>query len=524
MIPKKLLFAAAVGLAATMGAAHASDLIIGSSTEPSAIDPEFSRTGNNQNIAMQVFDRLVTTDANLQMHPGLAASWKNVDPTTWDVTLRSGVTFQDGHKMTAADVIFSLDRANKIANSPAPFSGNVASIASMKPVGPLTIEFKTKTPTPDFMEQIGFVYIVEKSVAENASLNDFNSGKAAIGTGPYKFVQWVPGDHITLQRNDHYWGKEPDFEKVTIKFISNDAARVAALRSGSVDLIDAVPPDDLKTLSGSSGIKVYSTPSARLIYLALDTTRDKTPDITDRSGKPLDKNPLKSLDVRKAMSEMINRKLIIDRILDGSGVPAGQLVPEGVAGYNPALKAPAYDPKNAKALLAKAGYPDGFGITIHSSNDRFPGDADVAQAVGQMFARGGLKVNGVATQPYNVYTTAATKQKFSDFIFSLGNTTPTSAAGLKNLLMTRDKKAGTGSFNRSRYSNKSFDDQMVKAMQEFDPKKRVELIEQATKTAFDDVAIIPLYWQKVHWAAKANIAYDANKSEETSAALAHLAK
>lgn len=504
--------------------AQAADLTIGSSTEPSAIDPQFSRTGNNQNIAMQVFDRLVQTDAQIHIEPALAVSWTNIDPLTWHVKLREGVTFHDGAPLTAEDVIFSLTRAKDIPNSPAPFSGNVAAIDSMKALDNLTVEFKTKKPAPDFIEQIGFVYIVQKKAAETATIEDFNSGKAAIGTGAYKFKSWTPGDNLTLTRNDTFWGQKQDFDNVTIKFISNDASRVAALRSGAVDLIDAVPPGDIKTIEGIEGLKVFSIASARMIYLALDSARDVTPFVTDKDGKALEKNPLKDKNVRAALSKLVNRQLIIDRILDGSAEPAGQLVPAGVAGNDPSIPTPAFDAEGAKALLAQAGYPEGFGITLHTSNDRFPGDSEIAQALGQMFARGGLKVNGVVAQPYNVYTKAASAQEFSAFVFSLGNSTPTSATGLRNLLMTNNKEAGTGSFNRTRYSNPAFDDLMRTAVGEFDEAKRIELLQQATKMVFEDTPVIPLYWQKVHWAGKANLSYVANMTEDTSATLTTLAK
>lgn len=515
---RTLLLAAVCALAPL--ASLAADLTIGSATEPSAIDPLFSRTGNNQNIAQQVFDRLLTTDAHIQARPALAASWKNIDPLTWQVSLRPGVKFSDGAPLTAADVIFSLTRARDVPNSPAPFSGNVAAIASMTALDDLTIEFKTKTPTPNFMEQIGFVYILEKKAAEGASLADYNSGKAAIGTGPYTFVSWTPGDNLKLAANPDYWGGKPAWDHVTIKFISNDASRVAALRSGAVDLIDAVPPGDVKSIEAAGGLKVYSIASARLIYIALDSQRDVSPFVTDRNGKPLDRNPLKDPRVRQALSMMINRPLIVDRILDGAGEPAGQLVPPGVAGYDPGIPAPAYDPDGARKLLAAAGYPDGFGLTLHTSNDRFPGDAEIAQAVGQMFARGGIKVNGVVAQPYNVYASAASKQQFSAFVFSLGNSTPTSATGLANLLMTNDKAAGTGAFNRTRYSNPEFDRMMQAATANFDTDARVAGLQKATAFVFADTPVIPLYWQKVFWAAKDGIAYEANMTEDTLATLA----
>ena len=517
-----LVLAAAIGVISHSAAA--ADLIIGSSTEPLSIDPHFSRTGNNQNIAMQIFDRLLSTDENLQQHPAIAESWSNPEPTKWRIKLRAGVKFHDGSALTADDVIYSLQRPKTIANSPAPFTGNVAAISNMTASDPLTIDFVTKDPTPDFLEQVGSVYIVSKAAAEGKKLEQFNDGTAAIGSGPYKFKSWAHGDRVLLTRNESYWGAKPDFENVTIRFMSNDAARIAALRSNGVDLIDAVPPEEVTVLSKLPAFKIFSTASARLIYLALDTVRDESPFVSDVSGNPLKSNPLKDLRVRQAISKMINRNLIIDRVLNGSGVAAGQLAPEGVAGNDPLIKPEAFDLDGAKKLLSAAGYDKGFGLTIHTSNDRFPGDSGIAQAIGQMLARGGLKVNGVVAQPYNVYAGNASKQAFSAFIFSLGNTTPTTAFGLRNLLMTVNAKEGTGAFNRLLYSNAQFDAKIKEAFAEFDFDKRVALLQQATRIGFEDLPVVPLYWQKVHWAAKAGINYLPNKSEDTSAADASIAR
>jgi peptide/nickel transport system substrate-binding protein len=368
------------------------------------------------------------------------------------------------------------------------------------------------------------VYIVKKSAADGVGIEKFNDGTAAIGTGPYKFVEWVPGDHLELEANDKYWGTAPDYRDVTYRFIANDAARVAALRSGAVDLIDAVPPGDVESLKGTEELKVFSVASSRLIYLALDSDRDTSPFITDNSGAPLTPNPLEDARVRNAMSKMIDRNLIIDRVLRGSAEASGQQVPEGMGGHVADLAPPAYDPAAAKALLAEAGLPDGFGLTLHSSNDRVPGDADVAQAIGQMFARGGLEVNAVTTLPYNVYAPAATKLEYSVFLFSIGNSTSTSGPSLQNLLMTYDKEAGQGSFNRGRYSNPEFDETLRAALSEFDEAKREELLEKATRLAFGESAIIPLYWQKVHWAGKASVDFTPSRGEDTVATNARMAK
>ncbi len=511
----------ALGLCA---AAHAATLTIGSSTEPASIDPLFSRTGNNQNIAQQVFDRLVDSDLHMQIKPGLAISWSQVAPLIWQIKLRKGVKFHDGANLTAEDVIFSLNRAKNVPNSPAPFSGNVAAIDSISASDPLTLLVHTKQPTPDLMEQIGFVYILEKKVAENASVEDYNSGKAAIGTGAYRFREWVPSDHLSLERNDAYWGGKRDFDKVMIRFISSDASRVAALRSGAVDLIDAVPPGDVKSLSEIKGLKLFSVESARLIYLALDSSRDDSPFVTDNDGKPMNKNPLKDVRVRRALSALINRPLLIRAMLDGAGTPAGQLVPPGVAGHDPASLPTAYDPALAKKLLEAAGYPKGFGLSLHTSNDRFPGDAKIAQALAQMFARGGLRINKVSAEPYNVYTKNASNQAFSAFVFSLGNTTPTSQTGMRNLLMSFDKESGAGIYNRTRYSNPKLDAAISKAMQEPNFAERVKLLQTAAHMAFEDFPVLPLYWQKVYWAGKSHISFTGNMGEYTTATLTSLAK
>ncbi|OZI62460.1 ABC transporter substrate-binding protein [Bordetella genomosp. 11] len=516
---------AAVVLALALGycaaglpvSASARPLTIAEAAEPSSMDPLFSRTGNNQAAAENIYERLVSTDENMQLRPGLAVSWKATAPDIWEVKLRPGVMFHDGTPLTPEDVVFSMQRAGDIPNSPAPFTGAVRSIGSMHIVDGSTIRFQTKGPVPDFMEQIGLVYIVAKHAAQGHKSEDFNNGTAAIGTGPYKFRSWQRGDRLELERNDHYWGRKPDFERLTIRFISNGASRVAALLAGTVDLIDSVPPNDAAKLAANPALKVFSSPSARLIYLALDSARDRSPFITDSAGKPMDANPLKDVRVRRAISALIMREPITARLLSGAGVPAGQMVPEGLGGYSPKLPAPKYDPAGAKALLAAAGYPQGFGLTIHTSNDRFFGDSEIGQTVGQMLAHGGLRINGVVTQPYNVYAGAAAKQSYSAFIFSYGNSTSDSANGLTNVLATYDAAKGTGAFNRSRYSNPEFDRLLDQASSQFDPAQRNALLRQAAETAFNDVAIVPLYFPVVQWAARKGIVFHANKLERTSA-------
>lgn len=500
-------------MATTAIPALAADLVIGRSTEQSSLDPQFSRTGNNQMTGDMIFGRLATFDANLQMLPNLAESWENVDPTTWLIHLRPGVTFHDGSPLTVEDVIYSIERTDEVPNSPAPFS--VPNLEAMEKVDDATLRVTTTTPSPDFMENIGRVFIVSKAATEGKSSEDFTSPDVAIGTGPYKLVGWKPGETLDLTAYDGFWGEQPEFRDVEVRFISNDAARVAALLSSSVELIDAVPPADVARLEGNPDFEVISTPSGRVIYLGLSMREDTAPGVTDLNGQPLDVNPFKDERVRKAISLMIDRELIVDRILGGSGIPAGQIAAPGLQGHTDDVTPDAPDPARAKELLAEAGYSDGFGITISSSNDRFPGDADLAQAIGQMLARGGLKVNGVEALPYNVYSKAATAGEYGAFVFSLGASTPSSASLLQSLLQSYDKEAGKGTFNRVRYSNPDFDAALDATMQEFDAETREAMLEDATRMVFTDTPVVPLYWQKAHWAARTGLTIGGGLSEDT---------
>ncbi|AGT08847.1 ABC transporter substrate-binding protein [Paracoccus aminophilus] len=512
-------FIKSVAMAALLcGAAlpvSAQQLKMGLASEQSSIDPQFSRTGNNQNTSQMIFEQLVSFDQNLQISPGLATEWTNLDPLTWEIKLRPGVTFQNGTPFTADDVIFSLDRADKVPNSPAPYTDMVSSLDKVEKLDDLTLKITTKTPNPQLIEDLGRVFIISKAASEGKATEDFNSGAAAIGTGPYKFVSWVPGQDLKLQAYDGYWGEKPEFQDVDIKFISNDAARVAALLSGAVDLIDTLPVTDAKQVAANDKFTVLSEPSGRIVYLALSMRDDTAPGVTDAQGKPLAANPFRDARVRKAISLMIDRQLIVDRLLGGAGVPSGQLVPEVLGGYASDLTPQTPDAAEAKKLLAEAGYPEGFGLTVVSSNDRFPGDADLAQALGQMLTRGGLKVNGVQVYPYNVYAKDATGGSYGAFVFSLGASTPTSAPMLGSLLRSYDKEAGTGAFNRMRFSSPEFDAALAKALAEFDPAKRNELLAEATRIAFAQTPIVPLYWQKIEWGMKKGLSLDAGLSEYT---------
>ncbi len=502
-------------LAVAAGAAP-SHLTMALASEPSSLDPLFARTQNNQQTSENMFETLITHDADLQIEPGLAQRWRRVDPLTWEFHLRPNVRFSDGTPLTPEDVAWSLARAAHVPNSPAPYSGAVAAIARVEIVEPLTIRIVTRAPAPAFVEQLGLIFIESRHAAEGHASGDYRQPSVAVGTGPYRLVRWVPGDRLELERNPYYWGRRPDFDTATLRFVANDAARLSALISGSVDVIDNVPPIVLERLRHEHGVSLFSGPSARLIYLALDASRDVSPFVRVAAGTQAPANPLRDVRVREAISKMIDRRAITRSLLTGAGLPAGQIVPPGLGGYDPALAADAFDPAGARRLLAAAGYPNGFHLTLHSSNDRFASDGDLGQALGQMLARDGIQVDDVVTQPYNVYAGAAARRAYSAFVFSFGNSTSDAGIGLTNVLASYSREAGTGAFNRTRYSNPAFDAVLREASRTFDPKQRNALLARAAEIAFRDYAIVPLYFPIDYWATRRGLIFHPTKSERTS--------
>jgi peptide/nickel transport system substrate-binding protein len=380
---RRAVAAAAVALSVALGIpAFAQELKIAMAADVTTVDPHFFNLFPNNNIAEHIFDKLVQMDPDSKMIPGLATSWKTVDPQTWEFKLRKGVKFHDGSELTAEDVVFSIDRVPLVPNSPGPFSAYTKAIVSKQIVDPYTIRFKYATPYPLAPNDLSTIYIVSKKVATGATTEDFNSGKAAIGSGRYKLVKYVNGDRVDLVRNDAYWGDKPGYEKVTFKIIKNESARVAALLSGDVDAIEQPPTADFARIKADPKFTVTSKISHRVIYFNFDHLDRQSPFITGKDGKPLAKNPLLDPRVRHAISKAINRPAIAQSVMEGQAIPSGQLVSATLFGNVPTLKADAYDPEGAKKLLAEAGYPEGFNLTIHGPSGRYVNDEKIVAGGG----------------------------------------------------------------------------------------------------------------------------------------------
>ena len=513
-------FVSALAAFALSASVFSQELRLGVAAEPTSMDPHFHNLTPNNSMLSHIFEYLVDQDERQRLQPGLAESWKAIDATTWEFKLRRNVRWHDGSPFTADDVLFSFERAPNVEGSPSSF-GIYARGKTLTKVDDHTVHIKTAAPYPLMPNDVSQIFIISKKHATGAKTTDFNSGKAAIGTGPFRFVEYTPGNRIVMQRNDSYWGTKPHWARVTFRGIKSDPSRVAALLAGDVDLIDEVPATDMERLKKDPKVTIAQTVSNRIIYLHLDHFRDDSPFVKSKDGGPI-KNPLRDRRVRTAISKMIDRDAIVSRVMEGQAVKAGQLLPDGFFGVSKKLKPVAYDPAGAKKLLAEAGVPNGFRLTIHSPNDRYPNDAKIAEAVGQMLSRNGIDTQVVTMTQGVFFRDASTGSpekgpKFSFILVGWGSGTGEASSPLKSLLATFDREKGMGPSNRGRYSNPEVDKLINDALATVDDAKRQDLLARATEVAIEDVGIIPMHYQVNTWAMRKGFSYTPRTDERTLA-------
>jgi peptide/nickel transport system substrate-binding protein len=508
----------AAGAAALPAAAQNQNLTVGIGGSPTSLDPHFYNASPNISLTMHLFDRLVEQDARARIRPMLAESWRPVSDTVWEFKLRPGVKWHDGRDFTAEDVAFTVARVPDVPNSPATFAGFVRAIQRVEIVDPLTIRFHTPAPHPLLPVEMASIQIVSRHAGQGAATEDYNSGKAAIGTGPYRFGAYRAGDRTEFVRNDNYWRTPEPWARLSYRFMANDASRTAALLAGDVDMIDQVPSNDLARMKREPRITVSEIQGLRLIYLVPDYSRGDGPPVlvTDNDGRPLPRNPFGDARVRRAMSIAINREALADRVMEGTAKATGQWLPEGAFGYNPEVRVPPFDPDGAKWMLAEAGYPNGFRMTLTSPNDRYPNDARTAQAVAQMWTRIGVRTE-VDAIPWASYSARAARQEFNMRLVGWGSVTGEAGYMLVNIFGTYDRDKRWGAANNSRISDRELDALTERAASTLDDERREALQREAVKMATDRTLVIPLFQLVNSWALRKGLTYEARMDERTVA-------
>ncbi|MBM7539926.1 ABC transporter substrate-binding protein [Amphibacillus cookii] len=463
-------------------AAEGGDLVIAQLSDAVSLDPHGSNDTPSSNVAYNIYEALVVQDENMELQPGLATEWTMVDDLTWEFTLREGVTFHDGSEFNADVVKANIDRVlDDAIASPRSFLYDM--ITDVVVVDDYTVQFETEysfAPLPAHLAHNGGGMISGELIeADYEAIEDGEEpgsviSNGPIGTGPFVFESWTSGSEIVLHRNDDYWGENAHLDSITFKVVPEDSTRIAELETDAAHISDPLSPSDVARVEGSDGMHVNRQPSVSLSYIGFNAEKE-----------PFD-DPL----VRQAISMAIDKDAIIDGIFDGAGIPAiGPIAPD-VFGYDDSISGLEYDVEEAKALLAEAGYEDGFSTTLWTNDQRER--VDMATYVQAELENIGIDVD-IEIMEWGAYleNTAAGEHD----MFVLGWTTVTGDADYGMYPMFHSDNFGEPG-NRTFLANDELDDILIEARQNPDEDERLALYREAQEILVDEAPMLYIHHQE----------------------------
>jgi peptide/nickel transport system substrate-binding protein len=465
--------------------------------DPASLDPHEQLSGATLQLSHLVFDPLVRFRQDLTLEPRLATSWEQIEERTTRFHLRDDVKFHSGRKMTSEDVVWTFNRLKQSPDFKAlfePFEG-------AKAVDDHTVDLITKGPYPLVLNLATYIFPMdrefysgtdERGEPKGAVVKHGSSFASAnmSGTGPFIVTKREQGIRLEYKRFEDYWDKDSpgNVDEIIFTPIKEPATRVAALLAGDVDFIGPVPPTDLKRVEAASCCTLVTMPSTRVLTFELNQDRVEA---------------FKDPRVRKAMSYAINREAIAKKIMRGFATPAGQLSPPGYLGHDPEL-VPPHDVAKAKALVKEAGYEDGFSVTMVAPNNRYVGDARIAETVAAMLAKINIKVD-LQTMPKAQYWQRFDARDGDLLMIGWQSDTQDSANFYEFLVMTPDAVTGYGQYNAGNYSNPEVDKLTLETQTMTDPEARAAVLKKIERLLYEDAALLPLQWQHLAWAAQKNV-------------------
>lgn len=466
------LLATALSLTASLwlssaAAQEVSTLVVAQPADAYSMDPAKHSAFPTANILFQIYDGLITLDDKGEFAPALATEWSNPDPLTWRFTLREGVTFHNGEVFDAAAVKYTFDRALN-PDFAAPYYSRISQITEVNVIDPQTVEFKTAEPFPTMLLSLYEASFPALIVPPAYAAQNDGADIAAtpVGTGPYKFVDWLKDEQIVLEANPDYWGGKPAIDRVIFRPIKESRTRIAELRSDGVDIAVDVSPEDVPSLEGGN-TKVATVSSDFLYFLAFDTTRD---------------TPLKDKRVRQAINHAVDVDAIQEALLGGLGNRIALTLPTNAFGYDPAWKPYPYDPEKAKELLAEAGYADGFTIPLMTRKGRFMKDAEIVEATTGFLSEVGITAEIQYIEP-------GVWGQISEAKGREGITFPGWSGRDPNLVWLPLLKTG---MYQSYYSNPELDKLLDDGATETDPDKRREIYSKAAVIIKEEAPHLPM--------------------------------
>jgi peptide/nickel transport system substrate-binding protein len=489
-----------LAITATPSTRAENELRWASTTEALTFDPQAAYNAPTIAENHQVYEGLVDFDARYEVEPALATAWRLLDPLTWEFELRRGVTFHEGEPFTAEDVVFSLQRA---ASGASQFKGFVQPLASVEAVGDHIVRIRTAAPSPDLPTRLPHVFIMSRRWAEQHGATrtvPYEDAEVAYverhadGTGPFRLENFEPGKGSVMTRNPGWWGQgqnSHNINRIEHVVIADRERGLADLLEGRIDFLHDPPLDRLGWVEATSRFKVERAEEFRSIFLGMD---QGSPEL--RSSDVKGKNPFTDLRVRRAVYQAVDVEAIRREVMHGLAMPAGLLIPPGTNGWSEELdRRLPYDPATARTLLAEAGYPDGFRVTLDCPEGRYVNDIAICRAVADMLGRIGIAATVDAT-PARLHFPKITGRR-TDF-YLLGWFTATFDAQLTFATLVRSDAP----YNATGYVDPRVDGLIGAIGTELSSAVRDALIEQVLRTVRDAVVYIPLHRQVLAWALR----------------------
>ncbi len=499
----KSILLAAVVLASTTALVSAQTLNWARAGDALTLDPHAQNEGPTSALIHQIMEPLIIRDMTGAPVPALATEWgpSESDPNVWWFKLREGVTFHDGAEFDSEDVVFSFNRA---MTADSDYKELLASVTEVRANGKYGFEIVTDGPNPIMPSNLTNLFIMDKGWAEanNAvKVQDYEGGedtfasRNANGTGAYVLVSREIDAKTVLTINEDYWGMGEfpmQVKEIVYTPIQNQATRVAALLSGEVDFIQDVPVQDLARVNDTDGLKVITAPQNRVIFFGMNQG-----DADLESDNIEGANPLADLRVRQAMNMAINRDAIKQVVMRGQSIPAGVAMPPFVNGWTPELDVvPANDIDAANALMADAGYGDGFSIRLNCPNDRYINDEAICQAAVGMLAQIGITVQLDALPKAQHFPLINNLE--TDF-YMLGWGVPTYDSEYIFNFLVHSKGEKYGSWNGTRFSDADLDVTIEALASETDLDKRNQMIADIWAVVQAEQVYIPIHHQVLNW-------------------------
>ena len=452
-------------------------LTIAIGAEPESLDPVKMTSAPAATVGEHVIQRLIYMEEDGTLTPMLATSWSaNADSTVWTFQIRQGVKFHDGEPLNAEAVRLNLARfVNPEVG--AAYAFLLGTVRDIRATGEYTLELRLAQPFAPILSHLSHSFIGILSPSQIKDIAPTATIENPIGTGPYKMERWNRGDSIRLTMNNDYWGSAPKIANLVFNFIPEESARIVALETGEADAIMAVPPADVARLQADPDIDVVFQTSVRTIYIGFNNL----------------KAPFNNPVVRRALNHAVNKQAIVDSIFEGSGFVADAPIVPAVFGHT-SVGPYAYDPDLAKRLLAQAGFPNGFSMTLHHPTGRYPLDATVAAAVQSMLAEVGIDAR-LETREWSSYLQFThqppAQAQYDAYLLGWGTVTLDADYGLFTLLHSRQWNPNGN--NRGFYKNDRVDELLSAARVETSPDRRRSMYHEAIGLIWDDSPWIYLY-------------------------------